>query len=143
MPQTLEIQYKAVVAHISTTQDEAENEARPAVTGPKTRYAVDFIIDLKDLDLKLDAEGVHHGALNLSLIVYDHYGQVATRDDRLITLDTQPDEYAEFQSSGVKVHQEIDVPKGQFWLRTGVYDQVSHRVGTLEIPLADVVVAQR
>lgn len=104
MPQTQEIQYKAVVAHISTTQDEAENEARPAVTGPRTNYAVDFIIDLKDLDLKLDAEGVHHGALNLSLIVYDHYGQVATRDDRLITLDTQPNEYAEFQSSGVKVH---------------------------------------
>jgi hypothetical protein len=35
------------------------------------------------------------------------------------------------------------VPKGQYWLRTGVYDQASHKVGTLEVPLAAVVEAQK
>lgn len=36
------------------------------------------------------------------------------------------------------VHAEIVVPKGSLWLRTGVYDRNSRKVGTMEIPLAAV-----
>jgi len=36
------------------------------------------------------------------------------------------------------------VPKGQYWLRIGIYDQSSAKVGTLEIPLSSVTtVAQK
>jgi hypothetical protein len=104
---------------------------------------VDFAIDLKDLDLKLDSNGLHNGMLNLSLIAYDRYGEVATREDHLVALNIKPDVYAVFQQTGVQLHAEIQVPKGQYWLRTGVYDQASHKVGTLEVPLAAVVDAQK
>jgi hypothetical protein len=30
------------------------------------------------------------------------------------------------------------VPKGNYWLRTGVYDRNSRKVGTMEIPLSAV-----
>jgi hypothetical protein len=40
------------------------------------------------------------------------------------------------------MHAEIEVPKGQYWLRTGVYDQGSHKVGTMEIALGSVVPLQ-
>ena len=36
------------------------------------------------------------------------------------------------------MHGEIMVPKGQYWLRTGVYDEASRKVGTMEIPLSSV-----
>ena len=36
------------------------------------------------------------------------------------------------------MHSEISVPKGQFWLRTGVYDERSRKVGTMEVPLSSV-----
>jgi|GEM_PF-4178536 len=33
----------------------------------------------------------------------------------------------------------IDVPKGDFYLRTGIYDPGSKNAGTLEIPLSRVI----
>jgi hypothetical protein len=53
-------------------------------------------------------------------------------------LKIKPDVYAVFQNTGVQLHAEIGVPKGNFWLRTGVYDQASQKVGTLEVPLSSV-----
>jgi hypothetical protein len=34
------------------------------------------------------------------------------------------------------------MPKGQYWLRTGVYDQGSRKVGTMEVALSSVVPLQ-
>ena len=54
-------------------------------------------------------------------------------------LNIKPDTYALFGTSGVQIHVEAEVPaKGQFWLRSGVFDQASGNVGTLEIPLGSV-----
>ena len=50
---------------------------------------------------------------------------------------------AAHENHRMQLHAEIRVPKGQYWLRTGVYDQASHKVGTLEVPLAAVVEAQK
>ncbi len=36
------------------------------------------------------------------------------------------------------MHEEIDVPKSAVYLRTGVYDPASKKVGSLEIPLSEV-----
>jgi hypothetical protein len=141
MPQTEQILYKALIKPLPEAPQPPTN-AKPATKGPQKRYSVDFALDLKDLDLKLDSNGLHNGMLNLSLIVYDRYGKVATREEHLVALNIKPDVYAVFQKTGVQLHAEIAVPKGQYWLRTGVYDQASHKVGTMEIPLAAVVEAQ-
>ena len=47
-----------------------------------------------------------------------------------------------FQNTGVQLHSELAVPKGNYWLRTGVYDQGSRKVGTMEIALSSVVPLQ-
>jgi hypothetical protein len=102
------------------------------------RYSVDFAIELKDLNLKLDPNGLHTDTLNLSMIVYDKYGQVTSREDHLVKLNIKPDIYTVFEKTGVQLHGEVSVPKGQFWLRTGVYDESSRKVGTLEVPLSSI-----
>jgi len=33
------------------------------------------------------------------------------------------------------MHQEIDLPEGQVYLRIGVHDILSGRIGTVEIPV--------
>jgi hypothetical protein len=70
--------------------------------------------------------------------VYDKYGTVANRKDHILQMKLKPDIYKLFQQTGVQIHAEIQVPKGQFWLRTGVYDQSSHKVGTMEVPFSSV-----
>lgn len=132
MPQSERILYKILV------QPTAAAENSPADKKNKIHYKIDFAIDLKDLDLKLDGGGLHKGTLNVSLIVYDRYGNIISREDHLVALNINPDAYAMFQNTGVQLHAQMAVPKGNYWLRTGIFDQGSGKVGTMEIPLSAV-----
>lgn len=132
MPQSEQILYKIRI--VPTVAPESASTDKK----DKNHYKVDFAVDMKDLDLKLDADGLHKGTLNVSLIVYDRYGNMISREDHLVGLNIKPDVYAIFQNTGVQLHVELGVPNGNFWLRTGIYDQSSRKVGTMEIPLAAV-----
>jgi VWFA-related protein len=141
MPQSEQILYKVKIQLLGPKAGAAaaeQNGQKSAGQG----YAVDFSIDLKGLDLKLDADGLHKGVINVSLIAYDRYGKIASRKDHLVALNIKPDVYTIFQQTGVQLHAEIGVPKGQYWLRTGVYDQGSRKVGTMEVALSSVVPLQ-
>ena len=130
MPQTEQILYKAHVHH-------AESKSGDDSGGGKDdgRYAIDFAVDLGDLGLKLEPDGNRHDTLNISWIVYDRYGQVVSREDHLIQLNVKPDVYPIFQKNGVQLHGAVKVPKGDYWLRTGIYDERTRKVGTMEVPL--------
>ena len=136
MPQSEQILYKVRIV------PSAARENEPAEKENKNHYKIDFAIDLKDLKLDLDAGGLHKGTLNISLIVYDRYGNIISREDHVAELNIKPDAYAVFQSTGVQLHSELAVPRGNFWLRTGVYDEGSRKVGTMEIALSSVVPLQ-
>ena len=137
MPQTEQILYKTLIRPIPEKPDAPATE-RAVGKGTQERYAVDFAVNLKDLSLMPDDAGNHDGALNVTLIVYDKYGTVANRKDHILQMKLKPDIYQIFQQTGVQIHAEIEVPKGQFWLRTGVYDQTTHKVGTMEVPFSSV-----
>jgi hypothetical protein len=132
MPQSEQILYKIRVVPAGPRGNEAPDKK------DKNHYAVDFAINLKDVDLKLDAAGMRKGMLNVSLTVYDRYGNVICREAHLADLDIKPDVYTMFQNTGVQLHADLAVPRGNYWLRTGVYDQSSRKVGTMEIPLSAV-----
>jgi hypothetical protein len=131
MPQSEQILYKIRIVPAAPGENETADKK------DKTHYKVDFAIDLKDVDLK-QAEGVYKGTLNVSLVVYDRYGNVISREDHLAALNIKPSVYAIFQDIGVQLHADLAVPRGNYWLRTGIYDQSSRKVGTMEIPLAAV-----
>jgi hypothetical protein len=138
MPQSEQILYTAKIAPKIAKANTGGAE-QDKTNGGGQSYTVNFSIVLKDLDLKLDSDGQHYGVLNFSLLAYDKYGKVASRREHVVELKLKPDVYAAFQQQGVQVHTEIEVPKGQYWLRTGVYDQGSRKVGTMEIALDSVV----
>ena len=141
MPQSEQILYTARILPIAAKGDTAAADQDKKQAAGQS-YAVDFSIVLKDLDLKLDPDGVRSGMLNLTLLAYDKYGKVASRKEHVVALNLKPDVYAIAQQSGLPMHAEIEVPKGQYWLRTGVYDQGSRKVGTMEIALDYVVPLQ-
>ena len=141
MPESEQILYMVKIQPLAPKADGATAEKNGENSGGQS-YAVDFSVDLKDLDLRLDSDGLHKGKLNVSLIAYDRYGHIASRKDHLVALNIKPDVYAIFKQSGVQLHAEVEVPKGQYWLRTGVYDQGSRKVGTMEVALSSVVPLQ-
>jgi VWFA-related protein len=146
MPQSEQILFEALIHPLPAKTEAGANKggvapvsASPAAKGAQNSYSVDFAVDLKDLRLTRYTDGSHRGTLNVSLIAYDRYGRIAGRKDQIVTLNLKPDTYDLFGKAGVQIHEEIEVPaKGQFWLRTGIFDQASHKVGTLEIPLSSV-----
>jgi VWFA-related protein len=141
MPQSEQILYMVKIQPMAPKADAAAPEQTGAKI-PGQAYSVDFAIDLKDLDLKLDSDGLHKGTLNITMIAYDRYGKIASRQDHVVQLNLKPDVYAYFQKTGVPPHFPIELPKGQYWLRIGVYDQGSRKVGTMEVALSSVVPLQ-
>jgi len=115
-------------------------EQQPSEPNAKgERYAVDFLVSLDDLNLKQDADGTRKGTLALALIVYDKYGQIASRREHLVALNIKPEMWEAYQKNGgLQLHADVDVPNGQYWLRTGVYDAVNRKVGTMEVPFSAV-----
>lgn len=132
MPQSQQILYKIRVAPTVPPDNETADKKN------KNHYQVDFAVDLGDLKLDLDKSGMHKGALNVSLIVYDRYGNIISREDHLVQLEIKPDAYAAFQNTGLQLHARLALPQGNLWLRTGIYDRSTRRVGTMEIPLSAV-----
>jgi hypothetical protein len=43
---------------------------------------------------------------------------------------------------GLQLHKEIDVPAGEIYLRTGIYDLNASTAGTLGVPLSPVPFAR-
>jgi VWFA-related protein len=113
----------------------------PKLKGPVTRYAVDFAVSTKDLRFDAMPDGMHKGNLEVTLVAYDHEGNTLNWLVRNTNMSLKPELYAAFQQGGVQLHQEIDVPTGDIYLRAGIYDLATNKAGTLEIPLQSAVPA--
>ncbi len=105
------------------------------LTGPLTRYSVDFLIRWTDVDLQLTPQGNHAGKLQLGVIAYGHDGKPVNWVGVSQIMNINPATFAAIQKSGIPAHLEIDLPRQDVYLATGVYDWASKNAGTLEIPL--------
>jgi VWFA-related protein len=110
----------------------------PKLTGPTTRYTVDFMIRWTDVKLEPTPQGSHRGTIQVGLIAYDRYGHAVNWAGGTQGMNLDPDVYAGIQKSGIPAHMEIDLPNTDVYLETGVYDWGTSKAGTLEIPLHPV-----
>jgi VWFA-related protein len=102
---------------------------------PLTRYGVDFTLSTGGLSLVAEPDGVRQGKIEVAMVAYSRDGRPLNWMVRLVALVIRPNQYAMAQGSGIPFHLDIDVPPGEIYLRSGVYDTASGKAGTLEIPL--------
>jgi VWFA-related protein len=137
LPNYSQILYKILVkpANPQPAADAPRAGSNPDLKGPITRYGVDFAVAVDDLKLDPAPDGARNGNVEVMLIAYDREGKplnlVVSKGD----LHVLPKEYASAQQGGLQIHKEIDVPQGDVFLRTGVYDLKSSSAGTLGVPL--------
>ncbi|WP_424165530.1 VWA domain-containing protein [Terracidiphilus sp.] len=150
MPQSEQILYKlrvypAQAATPAGASNPAPNAPPDLTPGKdKTAYKIDFAIDTSDLTLTPAPDGSHKGKVNITLVVYDRYGNITNQESHLVDLSFPPDAWAAIQKTGVQLHAQLAVPtKGNYWLRTGIFDRTSRKIGTMEIPLGAVVPLQQ
>ncbi|HMG86873.1 MAG TPA: VWA domain-containing protein [Terracidiphilus sp.] len=134
MPESEQIGYRVAIKPSVDAAADAKTVSYDAV----------FTVTVDDLSLKVDGDGIRTGALIVGLTVYDRYGQVVNQQARRAAVTLKPEVYAAVKTAGLGMSAKFEAPAGQYWLRTGVYDEGGAKVGTVEIPLAAVkpVVAQ-
>jgi VWFA-related protein len=106
--------------------------------GPFTRFGVDLAVSLENFALDSADDGVKHGRLEVILIAYDRTGKIINISKRTSRLALPPKDFPLLQAKGLPLHLEIDVPPGDIYLRTGIYDLNSGNAGTLGVPLGTV-----
>jgi len=80
--------------------------------------------------------GTHIVSLEFAFDTYDNYsGKLLGGHSQNVSLTLTPDRYQEFIQSPVFFHEQISFYPGPLFLRVGILDSNSNKVGTLEIPL--------
>jgi VWFA-related protein len=137
MPNFDQILYKIAVQ--PSNPQPAAGQARAGLNtglpGPLMRYTVDFAISPPDLRLAEGPDKKRHGQIEIMLIAYDHDGNILNILKRRSRVLMEEQAYEAMKASGFQIHEEIDVPGGEVYLRTGIFDLESGNCGTLGIPL--------
>jgi VWFA-related protein len=108
-------------------------------TMPFHTYTVLVQANARAFRLTRTADGQRQGLVEVVTIVYDQTGD---RVNSLITraaLNLGEAQYRKLLADGLPVRQQIAVPvKGNYFMRIGVHDVASDRIGALEIPVDEV-----
>jgi hypothetical protein len=107
----------------------------PKVKGPVERYSLDYAADLHGATLTQTDDGLSHASLEFVAVAYDRDGGRLNSVDKAFTVNMTEQQYAQVMQKGLQIHQQIDLPAGEVYLRCAVHDLVSDRVGSVEIPL--------
>jgi VWFA-related protein len=99
---------------------------------PLQRYVCDYTVDVRGFDSRPLPDGRIHHEVEITQVAYDSDGIRLNYTDQGLAIDRTA---AQEQQPGIRLHQEIDLPVGQVYLRIGVRDMLSGRIGSLEIPL--------
>jgi VWFA-related protein len=145
MPDFTELRYRMRVAPANPQPgpDAPHAGDNAELFGPYTRYTVNFNLATEGLTLVSGSDGVRRGSIEVALVAYSQEGKPLDWEVRSIGLAIRPEQSAIADSSGIPFHFDIDAPPGDVYLRTGIYDSSSSRVGTLEIPLSTITMAQK
>ncbi len=109
-----------------------------SLSGPTTRYSIDFFIRWNDVALAAGAGGTHQGKVEVGLVAWDTKGKSVNWEEGTQQMALGPDVYAAIQKSGIPAHLEIDLPNTDLYLKLGVVDGTSGKAGTLEVSLHPV-----
>ena len=115
------------------------NKVNENLKGPFRRYAARLGIDLHDLTCPTNAAGVYECRLEVAANVYNANGTLLNSAGGVIVANIPADHFAAVLRSGLRFRQEISVPvDGYSFLRIGVHEQATNKIGTVELPVASV-----
>lgn len=102
---------------------------------PLTRYGFTYAFPGSQIVFHSAADGTRHGSLEFDLAAYDGEGNVVTSLRQAIDLNLTADQVAQLEHSPFRYFQQLDLPPGALFVRIGVLDRTSNKVGTLEVPV--------
>jgi len=143
-PTPSEVLFKVRVLPDSATPEDKiaeHNTQDPAhpMKGPYRRYDVSFAALGGDLALPRSTDGIRHGGVEFIAFVYDTEGHLLNIEHNLLTMNLEPATYASLLKTGLQFNMQVSAPaKGESFLRLGIRDTTSGRMGVVEIPTTSV-----
>jgi VWFA-related protein len=98
-------------------------------------YYIDYSFDGSELRFMPLENASYRNTLVLMVTSFDREGKMLTGISNLGTRDLQGAAYEKVVAGEFGVQQEVDVPVDAVSLRLGIQDQMSNRLGTVDIPL--------
>jgi VWFA-related protein len=140
-PSATQIIFKVAVDHGAGEEESlAQNNRSPIkVKGPYHVYNVHYAVSRNSITFEPAPDGTRHGSIGFDVLLYDQNGTLVNTAISTIKADLSTDAFNKLVAVGVQFIQPISVPvKGNYYLRVGIHDLPSDRVGAVEIPVATV-----
>lgn len=136
LPPATQVVYEAYVQSAPRPGDAVPAGGNTKLSGPATRYSINFTIPPSGLSFETAANGAQVGIIETAMVAYDRAGNRLNWAGGLTNAALNPSSYEAAQRSGLLLHLEMDVPSTAATIVTGVYDLGGQRAGTLEIPVS-------
>lgn len=103
---------------------------------PLTRFDVTYALQPGQVSFADGPNGTRSGQLEFEAAVYGSNRKLVTTLKQSTSLPLTPDEDPQADDTPMfQFAQHLDLPPGHVYLRVGILDRLSNKVGTLEIPL--------
>jgi hypothetical protein len=130
------VESSAAAAQPSSRRNKKPDHNPQIVEPPATQpYAIDYAITPAQLRFDSAVDGIRQGVTNFMVASFDNDGTPRTSIVSQAKSELKPESYRDVEAGGVRLHQEVDIPVTAAFLRMGVQDGLSGRMGTIEIPL--------
>ena len=119
----------------AATNPQSQQDAK-SKPGKTVRYEIHYGFPPSEIAFTEDANGMLHGSLEFDVVAYDIYRKRVGLLTQTVPMTFSPEQYDEFVAKrAFQFTQQLDLPLGQISLHVGILDNVTSKVGTLEVPV--------
>src|SRR5262249_23050703 len=105
----------------------------PDVANKKIR--ITYKIDIRGMEFDDTSDRKKRAVLDCIAVAFTKNGAPVGQISNTMNASLPLTEYESALKTGLSVHQELDLPPGEYDVRLGVMDHGSQKIGTLEAPL--------
>jgi hypothetical protein len=98
------------------------------------RYDFAYSLAPDQISLETAPDGTRHGTIAFLTMAYDGAGKMLNVLSQTVRFTVKPDAVAHFMQRPLRIPLQFDLPVGNLFVRLGVLDVPSGKIGTLEIP---------
>ena len=141
-PDPTEILFKVKIVPAAGTEETLPPANQPLakkMKPPYRHYNVWYLADFTHVAFATTPDGNYHGSVEFTTLLYSPEGEQMNWTSNKVNINMPAAKLEAMLRKGVSVHQVIDAPaKGEYFLRIGVHDVHSDRVGAVEVPLTAI-----